>query len=93
MKPLFFNRLVKRGYPYSFILENYKKVLFSAKKSLVYSKKPKSTLIPAIFKLRYTKDTPRLGIHDMLENLHADLLIDPQSSKLPRAKQVCTSSF
>ena len=84
MKKLFFSRLVKRGYPLSFILENYKKVLFSARKSLVFSRKPKSTLIPVIFKLRYTKDTPRLGIRDMLENLHADLATHPQLSELPR---------
>ena len=84
MKKLFLSRLVSRGYPHSFILENYKKVRFSARKWLVFSRKPKSTLIPVIFKLRYTKDTPRLGIHDLLENLHADLVIDPQLSELPR---------
>ena len=84
MKKLFFTRLITRGYPPSFIKENYKNVPFMVRKSLIYSRKPKSTLLPVIFKLRYTRVTPKIGIHDILKNLHEDLLLDPKLSHIPR---------
>ena len=74
MKRLFFSKLVKRGYPPSHIRKNYNNIKFSAR-SLIYNMKPN-------FKLAYTRDTPRIGIHGILKDLYGDLLIGPQLSKL-----------
>ena len=46
--------------------------------------KKKSSLIPTIFKLRYSKNSPELGIHSFLQDLHADLRLDPQLKDIPK---------
>lgn len=84
MKKLFFIRLVNRGYPPSFILKAYRKIPFNLRKTLLYQPKTTTSLNPTIFKLRYTKHTPKLGIHSFLKNLYNDLMLDPNLISIAR---------
>ena len=84
MKKVFFRRILSRGYPPSFILKNYKKIPFTLRKTIPYNKHHKNNLTPIIFKLRYTKNISKLGIHKLLKELYQDLLLDPKLSSLPR---------
>ena len=84
MKKRFFVRLFSRGYPPHFILKAFKKHPFSLRNTLIHKHKKKSSLTPTIFKLRYSKNSPKLGIHSFLQNLHADLRLDPQLKDIPK---------
>ena len=84
MKKQFFHRLVSRGYPPSFILRQFKNNPFSLRQTLLHKRKSKNSLTPTIFRLRYTKSTPHLGIQKILHNLHADFSLDPQLKTIPK---------
>ena len=57
---------------------------FNLRKTLLYQPKSSTSLNPTILKLRYTKNTPNLGIHSFLQNLYNDLVLDPEFAKISR---------
>ena len=57
---------------------------FFLRNTLIHKLKNKSSLTPTIFKLRYSKNSPKLGIHSFLQDLHADLSLDPQLKDIPK---------
>ena len=92
MRNLFFRRLTKRGYPPNFILRNFRKYPYSLRQSLLFKPKTKASLTPTIFRLRYTHNTPKLGIQTFLTNLYSDFIKDPQLCSIPKPLVCWTKS-
>ena len=92
MRNLFFRRLTKRGYPPDFILRNFRKYPYSLRQTLLFKHKTKASLTPTIFRLRYTHNTPKLGIQTFLTNLYSDFMKDPQLCSIPKPLVCWTKS-
>ena len=92
MQQLFFNRLCARGYPHDFILDIFKKHPYSLRETLLSKVETKQKLTPIIFKLKYTHQSPTLGIKETLTNLHTNLLEDPTLEHIPKPMICWTKS-
>ena len=84
MKKHFFHRLITWGYPPSFILRNFKNHPLSLRHTLLHKQRTKSSLTLSIFRLRYSKNTPNLGIRTLVHALHSNLGLDPQLKDISR---------